>query len=740
MNHPAQLRRTLVRLALTVAIVTAGIGATAAAGQTAGPGPKDQVTGNPLSRDRVGDHDHQLPTKATVKPPKVTAPKALPKPKATAPVPLQRNLKLGSLTPRAVTVAAATDKVALRALIVAFDANDIHLPTWKSTLDRVGAAYDVLYAKSTPLTADQLVGADGVGKYNAILLTDAMLYDASAGTSAFDGTEWNTLWAYERDYKVRQAVVYSSYGSYPEDYCLRQGTEGGVGDTPLQATLTAAGQAAFSDLKSGVKIPIQQSYVYRNTLQAGCAATPIIQTGTSILGVTSTSTDGRERMALSFSNNQYLLQANLLTYGMFRWATRGLYFGEYKHYLMTDVDDWFNSSDQLLANGTYKPEPGFQMTGHDAYNAYQVQTSLRQKYPLASQYTMDMAYNAGDAVMGSNATCYPNGGVNRLTSTTRCLRNNFRWINHTLTHPKLNFSDYNSTLAEINDNLTRGATLGLPTDRQVLKTGEYSGLGVYHPDPNNDIDPPTDHGLMASNPNLIAAAKAAGVKYFHGNMSFNSHKPACFNCGVRHPMDPSLLIVPDWPTNIAYFSTTPEEETYFYNMYYGPNGKFPFFPVNQTYAQLMNFETDVAMQHVATGSAYTHTFHIGNLRDYTYKCSTIIIITTCSSQKKTLMTDWADQVMAKYTSYYKVPLLSPGWTKLADSVAKRNVHFETLTAGARAVYDRTTNTVTVSSPQAGSVTMTGATTAGFTTYGAEKTALINLAANTPVTFTPSILP
>jgi len=353
---------------------------------------------------------------------------------------------------------------------------------------------------------------------------------------------------------------------------------------------------------------------------------------------------------------------------------------------------------------------------------------------------MDMAYNAGDADMGAGSTCYPNGGVNRLTSTTRCLRNNFRWINHTLTHPKLNFSDYNSTFAEINDNLTRGATLGLPTDRQVLKTGEYSGLGVYHPDPNNDIDPPTDHGLMASNPNLITAAKNSGVKYFHGNMSFNSHKPACFNCGVRHPMDPSLLIVPDWPTNIAYFSTTPEEETYFYNMYYGPNGKFPFFPVNQTYAQLMNYETDIAMQHVATGSAYTHTFHIGNLRDYTYKCSTIIIITTCSSQKKTLMTDWADLVMKKYSSYYKVPLLSPGWTKLADNVSKRNVHFETLAAGASAVYDRTTNTVTVVSPQAGSVTVTGATTAGFTTYGAEKSALINLAANTPVTFTPSILP
>ncbi len=727
----------LLRLALTVTVVTAGVGATAVAGQTAGPGPTQQVTGNPLARDRVGDHDHQLPAKSAVKPQKAKPAKPLTKKSGT--VAVQRNLKLRSLAPKAATL-AATDKVALRALVVAFDANDIHLPTWKSTLDRVGAAYDVLYAKSTPLTADQLVGADGVGKYNAILLTDAMLFDASAGTSAFDGTEWNVLWAYERDFKVRQATVYSSYGTYPEDYCMRQGTEVGVGDTPLQATLTAAGQAAFSDLKSGVKIPILQSYVYRNTLQAGCAATPIIQTGSSILGVTSTSTDGRERMALSYSNNQYLLQSNLLVYGMFRWATRGLYFGDQKHYLMTDVDDWFNSSDELLPNGTYKPEPGFQMTAHDAYNANEVQKKLRQKYPLGSAYTMDLAYNAGDAATSSNTTCYPNGTVAQLTSTSRCLRNNFRWVNHTLTHPKLNSSDYASTLAEINNNLTRGAQLGLPTDKQILKTGEYSGLGVFHPDPNNDIDPPTDYGLMASNPNLIAAAKAAGVKYFHGNMSFVSHQPSCFNCGVRHPMDPSLLIVPDWPTNIAYFSTTPEEETYFYNMYYGPNGKFPFFPVNQTYTQLMNYETDVAMQHVASGSMYTHTFHIGNLRDYSYKCITILGFKLCSTQNKTLLGDWADQVMAKYTSYYKVPLLSPGWTKLADNVSKRNVHFETLAAGARAVYDRTTNKVTVTSPQAGSVTMTGAATAGFTTYGTEKSAPITLAANTPVTFTPSILP
>jgi hypothetical protein len=207
-------------------------------------------------------------------------------------------------------------------------------------------------------------------------------------------------------------------------------------------------------------------------------------------------------------------------------------------------------------------------------------------------------------------------------------------------------------------------------------------------------------------------------------MSFPSHQPACFNCGIVHPLEPSLTIVPDWPTNIAYFSTTPAEETYFYNSYYGPNGRFPFWPTDLTYGQIIDHETDQALTHLATGSIYTHTLHIGNLRDY--------------GGGRTLTTDWADLLMAKYSSYYSVPLLSPAWPALAGYTTGRNAHFAQLGAGVDAVYDGAT--VTITTPVAGSVTVTGARTAGFTTYGSEVSAPISLSANTPVTFTPSLLP
>lgn len=688
--------------------------------------------------------------------PQVTAPAPLPQMDGT--VPMDADLRIGagdatnsggSTTLRSRTAetstalaaaAAPNGKVALRALVVAVDSSDWGVDTWKATLDRVGAGYDVLYTSTAPLTADTLVRPDGTGKYNAILLTtNNLLYQDASGAfvSGLSDDEWNLLWAYERDYRVRQATLYNSYGTWPEDYCMRAGSEGGVGDTPLKTALTSTGAQVFSDLNPAAQIPLQQSYVYRDQLDPACGGQAVLTAGTDVLGVKTTSADGRERLALNFTSNQYLMQANLLVYGLFRWASRGLFFGELRHSLNVDVDDWFNSSDHLVA-GPYPPldqpwpqptieqDPGFQMSGHDAYNARAQQTALGKKYPLAAGFTMNLAYNGGDADRSAGNKCYPDGGIERLTSTTRCIRDAMRWINHTLTHPKLNFTDYATSRDEISQNLKVAQQLGMTVNSTVLKTGEYSGLGVYNPDPTNDIDPPTDYGLGASNTELLRAAKDLGVKFLHGNMSFKSHQPSCFNCSIVHPLEKAVTVVPDWPTNVAYFSTNPDEETYFYNWFYGPNGKFPYWPTYQTYTQVLEHESDQALNHLATGSIYTHTFHISNLRDY--------------GGGRTLTTDWLDAVLARYSSYYKVPVQNPNWPNLAKYTTHRNAHFAELGAGVDAVYDMNANTVTVTSPASGAVTVSGARTTGFTTYGSEVSAQITLTANTPVTFTPSLLP
>jgi len=212
----------------------------------------------------------------------------------------------------------------------------------------------------------------------------------------------------------------------------------------------------------------------------------------------------------------------------------------------------------------------------------------------------------------------------------------------------------------------------------------------------------------------------------------------CFNCGfnlglnsnntaVTYPTTtPAVTVVPDFPTNIWYFSTTPDEETYYYNQYYGPGGKFPFYTTNQTYSQILANESSQELGRIAEGYIYTNTFHIGNLRDY--------------GSGATLLNDWANATVGLYSSYYAVPLQNQGWPGLATYATDRMAHFAELTAGVKAVYDRGANTVTVTSPAAGSVTVSGAKTTGFTTYGKEMSAKIALTANTPVTFTPSLLP
>lgn len=610
--------------------------------------------------------------------------------------------------------------VELRALVLAVDGDDLGLAPWRATLDRVGAAYDVVHAGATPLTRDLLVAADGTGRYNAVLLTSgALLQPVDGGwASALDAAEWNTLWDYERDFAVRQATLFGSYGSWPEETCLVGSSEGGVDEAGITASLTARGAQVFDDLNPQAAIPVQLSYVYRNRVAPGCAAEPVLVSGEDVLGVTRTTPDGREQVQLSFSSHEHLLQSHLLVHGMFRWASRGMYLGEQRHYLKLDVDDYFNASDLMRADLTLDPD-GFRMTGDDALNMAAQQAALRAAHPLAAQFRLTLAYNGEGVATATPASC-AGGGQDALVAATRCVMGQLEWINHTYTHPKMNFTDLTTSTTEITRNRRAARELGLSVPRDVLKTGEYSGLGVYHPDVTNDIDPPTDHGLAASNPALIQAARATGTTYLHGNMSFASHRPSCFNCDVAHPLDPAVRVVPDWPTNIAYFSSTPEQETAFYNWFYGPEGKFPYWPQDQTYAQVLEHESTGALHRIATGSIYTNTMHIPNLHDY--------------GGGRTLAFDWLEAVVGRYEALYAVPLLSPTWPALARATTVRSQHFA-VKDQVRAVWDPAARVVRLLSPVAGKVLATGLRGTSRTTYGTSVISTLTLTAGQPLAVT-----
>ena len=160
-----------------------------------------------------------------------------------------------------------------------------------------------------------------------------------------------TLWDYERSFGVRQVALDASPRTDPEDYCLRARSEGAIGATPALATLTGAGQKVFDYLNPAIQIPLSGTYAYRTTIAAGCDAQPLLTLNSDVLGVLSTAPDGRERAAVTFVLGAGLPVADLIGYGLLRWATRGIFLGEQRHWLNVDIDDWFNRNAHGPAGG-----------------------------------------------------------------------------------------------------------------------------------------------------------------------------------------------------------------------------------------------------------------------------------------------------------------------------------------------------------------------------------------------------
>jgi hypothetical protein len=436
-------------------------------------------------------------------------------------------------------------------------------------------------------------------------------------------------------------------------------------------------------------LPLSQSYVYRAELVANCQADPLLTVGDDVVGVLSTSSDGRERVVLTFATGPDRgIATDLLGYGLLRWVTRGVFLGELRHWLNVDVDDWFNASAIQRPDGS---QYTYRLTGPEVPAIAAQQADLRRRYPLAGNFMLNMAYNGGRLDRTAPAQCDADSSPDPLTSYTLCLKDEFRWINHTLTHPQMNFTDYARNYTEIADNIAVATQIGLPVPPTVLKTPEYSGLGVYSPTPNT-LDPPIDHGLEESNTALLEAASDLGIEYVVGNFSYKSMQPDCFNCGIEHPLQPDLFVVPAWTTYIAFVASKPDEQVAAYNFSYGE----PAHP-DSTYDQVIDQEAHVAFTHISSGSVYTHTLHQANLRQY--------------ASGRSLAFDWLDAVLAKYSTYYSVPLNNPDWLMLARYVQARNSHFAAIRDNRDdAVWNRATGAVSYTPERDGSVFITGLAT------------------------------
>ncbi|MFJ3214841.1 hypothetical protein ACIPLC_02795 [Kitasatospora sp. NPDC086801] len=413
------------------------------------------------------------------------------------------------------------------------------------------------------------------GKYQGIVLPNENPFPNSAA-------EMTAIAGYEAAFGIRQIDAYTfaspavglNYAVNPGYYGTLDGFQG--------ATTTAGTSGPFGYLKGSVPFEdndptVSESYGYLATplatLPAGASFVPLVDA--AIPSTTSRGSlvgeythDGRKELVVTFVYNQYQQQYRLLARGMVDWITQGVHLGYDRNYFAAHVDDVFLADDRWdtvlkCTPGDVTCPPGtpdtanpIRMTPDDAQHLKQWQT--------ANNFTLDMVFNGGGS---EDWKADHQTAVDPTANQMIADQNNYRWVNHTYTHPYLGcvqdvtvvpwictkdssgkavWTDQSTISGQIKDNFDWAAKNGLKVDPQALVTGEHSGL-LTAPQETSD------------NPNLAPALAANGIKFTGSDAS---REPA------QRAVGSSTLTVPRYPMNVFYNAGTAKEEADEYNWIY----------------------------------------------------------------------------------------------------------------------------------------------------------------------------
>ena len=146
----------------------------------------------------------------------------------------------------------------------------------------------------------------------------------------------------------------------------------------------------------------------------GYEATPVSTTNfdtlvsgpgnSSLVGIY-THPDGVQEMVETFNQNQYQLQAELLRHGALAWATRGVFFGDQRNYLETNIDDNFLSDDSW---NTATHSTDFNAAA--ALREVPADVTAAANWSKANNFRIDMLFNGGGSVAVANGSSLVGAG------------------------------------------------------------------------------------------------------------------------------------------------------------------------------------------------------------------------------------------------------------------------------------------------------------------------------------------
>ncbi len=585
----------------------------------------------------------------------------------------------------------------MRVLVIAADGNEVVLPAITSVLRYLGVPFDVMMAKDQVLNADVLCNPSAAGnaRYQGVLLTTGGLgFQNASGAfeSALTWEEWNLLWAYEAKYRVRQATFYTVPGGWPDTYGLAPPSA--VVDTtltPIQATLTSSspvgsgnpsGRQVFADLKSTAPITISNAYTYLATA-VGPSVTPLLVDASGyLIASINNYPDGRKNLALTADGNASLLHSLSLGYGIVNWVTKGLYVGQRVVNLTAQPDD------VLIADDIWSPSANSDTTGKtyritaNDYSKFRTWQSNRNTLGPGN-ITLEIPFNGVGATTALPVEDLFPATIDDLTPAIKANSSAFRWLSHTFTHRNLDAPvSYSQTLSELRQNHTSAT--------QTLRLSGYQKDSLITPDVS---------GL--NNAEALRAMKDFGIRYVVSNTSIlcgnrNETIPPrpcpLPNMGIRHDLEPSILMVPRYPANLFYNVCTPTEWVSEYNFLYRA-----FWGRDLSYTEILGKESDIWLRYLLSFDMRPLMFHQPNMCAY--------------DGTRSLLGDLIDTTLAKFSAISVLPPQSRQLRQIGNLMEQRMQLAGALSPlsgaalTAKIIPGATTSSIVLTNPTLGAVTV-----------------------------------
>ena len=188
-------------------------------------------------------------------------------------------------------------------LVLSADGTEADLATIRQALAYLGTPYTLWIANKSPGTLTPSVLASGKhGFFQGVITTTANLSTGANGASALTAEEWKALYNYEASFGVRQVNWYSypttslGFSSMP----VQKDTT----TSPIQVTLTPAGQTVFPYVNKANALTIDSVFAYLAKPAADPQVTPLFVDGSgNAVVIEQKFPDGRDFLTVTMDSD-----------------------------------------------------------------------------------------------------------------------------------------------------------------------------------------------------------------------------------------------------------------------------------------------------------------------------------------------------------------------------------------------------------------------------------------------------